>query len=52
MNIHKNARLTYVRRLEMVLQITAGGLTPGDAVVAQGVSATTARKCSGDSGGR
>jgi len=44
MNIHKNARLTYVRRLEMVLQMTAGGLTPGDAAAAQGVSTTTARK--------
>ena len=44
MNIHKNARLTYARRLEMVLQMTTGGLTPCAAAAAQGVSATTARK--------
>ena len=44
MNIHKNARLTYVRRLEMVLQMTTGGFTPCAAAAAQGVSATTARK--------
>lgn len=43
MNIHKNARLTYVRRLEMVLQMTTGGVTPCAAAAAQGVSAT-ARK--------
>jgi len=44
MNIHKNARLTYARRLEMVLQINSGGLTPCAAAAAHGVSAPTARK--------
>jgi len=44
MNTHKNARLTYARRLEMVLQTTIEGLTPCAAAAAQGVSAATARK--------
>ena len=44
MNTHKNARLTYARRLEMVLQMTIEGLTPCAAAAAQGVSAATARK--------
>lgn len=44
MNIHKNARLTLARRLELVLDITARGLTPCQAAVAHGVSAPTARK--------
>ncbi len=44
MNTHKNARLTFARRLEMVLQMTADGLTPSAAAAAQGVSMTTARK--------
>jgi len=44
MNTHKNARLTYARRLEMVLQMTIDGLTPCAAAAAQGVSAATARK--------
>jgi transposase InsO family protein len=44
MNTHKNARLTYARRLEMVLQMTVEGLTPCLAAAAQGVSPATASK--------
>lgn len=44
MNSHKNARLTFARRMEMIRQMTQGGLTPGAAAAAQGVSAPTARK--------
>jgi transposase InsO family protein len=44
MNTHKNARLTYLRRLEMVQDITEGGLSPSEAATRQGVSAVTARK--------
>ena len=44
MNIHKNARLTYVRRLEMVQDITERGSSVADAACRHGVSAVTARK--------
>ena len=44
MNTHKNARLTFARRLEMVMLMTAGCLTPCAAAAAHGVSAPTARK--------
>jgi transposase InsO family protein len=44
MNTHKNARLTYLRRLEMVQDITLRGLCASDAATAAGVSAVTARK--------
>lgn len=44
MNTHKNARLTFVRRLEMVKMITEGGLTPAEAAAEAGVSPPTARK--------
>lgn len=44
MNMHKNARLTFARRLEMVQDITERGLTPCAAAATQGVSAPTARK--------
>jgi transposase InsO family protein len=44
MNIHKNARLTFARRFEMVKQMTQRGLTPCAAAAAQGVSPPTARK--------
>ena len=44
MNTHKNARLTFVRRMEMVKQMTQSGLSPCAAAAAQGVSAPTARK--------
>jgi transposase InsO family protein len=44
MNTHKNARLTYARRLEMVKLIAEVGLTPAAAAAAAGVSAPTGRK--------
>ena len=44
MNHHKNARLTFARRLEMVRDMTENALTPADAAAAAGVSAPTARK--------
>jgi len=44
MNSHKHARLTYVRRLEMVRQMTQGGLSAAQASEAQGVTPLTARK--------
>ena len=44
MNTHKNARLTYLRRLEMVEDITKRGLSASEAALAHGVSAVTARK--------
>ena len=44
MNTHKNARLTFLRRLEMVEDITKRGLTASEAAAAHGVSAVTARK--------
>jgi transposase InsO family protein len=44
MNTHKNARLTYLRRLEMVLDITGGGFSASQAAARHGVSAVTARK--------
>lgn len=44
MNIHKNARLTLARRLEMVQDITVRGLSACAAAQAHGVSAPTARK--------
>jgi len=44
MNIHKNARLTFTRRLEMVQDITERGLAPGAAALAQDVSVPTVRK--------
>lgn len=44
MNTHKNARLTYLRRLEMVQDITKHGLSASEAARAHGVSAVTARK--------
>jgi transposase-like protein len=44
MNIHKNARLTYVRRIEMVQSITLQGQTVAQAATAHGVSEMTVRK--------
>lgn len=44
MNTHKNARLTFARRLEMVQDITERGLTPPEAATLHGVTAPTARK--------
>jgi transposase InsO family protein len=44
MNIHKNARLTFARRLEMVQDITERELSQGTAALAHGVSVPTIRK--------
>ena len=44
MNTHKNARLTYLRRLEMVQDMTKRGVSASDAARVHGVSAVTARK--------
>src|SRR5438270_1420582 len=44
MNTHKNARLTFARRLEMVQDITHRGLSLTTAAKAEGVSAPTVRK--------
>ncbi len=44
MNIHKNARLTLARRIELVQDITVHGLSACVAAQAHGVSAPTARK--------
>lgn len=44
MNIHKNARLTLSRRLEMVQAMTIRGLSAPQAAEQQGVTAPTARK--------
>ena len=47
MNTHKNARLTFLRRLEMVEDITKRGLSASEAAAAHGVSAVTSRKWHG-----
>jgi len=44
MDSHKTARLTYVRRIEMVQDITQRFLSVPQAAAAHGVSAATARK--------
>jgi hypothetical protein len=44
MNIHKNARLTFARRLEMVRNIVEQGLRRAWAASEAGVSEPTARK--------
>jgi len=44
MNTHKNARLTFARRLEMVKDITDRGFTQALAAVTHGVSVPTVRK--------
>jgi transposase InsO family protein len=44
MNTHKNARLTFARRIELVRDIVDRTLTPCAAAAAQGVTAATARK--------
>lgn len=43
MNIHKNARLTFVRRVEMVEDVIKGGLSADQAAHVYGVSAVTVR---------
>lgn len=47
MNTHKNARLTYLRRLEMVQDIVERGFAASEAAAKHGVSAVTARKWHG-----
>jgi transposase InsO family protein len=44
MNTHKNARLTFARRIEMVRSIVEQRLTPSQAAAQAGVSVPTARK--------
>ena len=44
MNIHKNARLTFARRLEMVRQMSEQGVSPSTAASVHAVSVATARK--------
>jgi transposase InsO family protein len=44
MNTHKNARLTYARRLEMVMDMAEGGHSAIDAASRHGVTPATARK--------
>ena len=44
MNTHKHARLTFARRLEMVKDLTEGGLSTTDAALKHGVTPPTARK--------
>lgn len=44
MNTHKNARLTFARRLELVRDMICRGLSPSTAGPAHGVSAPTAYK--------
>ena len=44
MNSHKNARLTYARRVEMVRQMIEWGCSAGQAAGAHGVTPATARK--------
>ncbi len=44
MNTHKNARLTFARRLEMVQEITESGSSVSQAAADHGVTAPTVRK--------
>ena len=44
MNIHKNARLTLVRRMELVRSVVERGLRPAEAAAEADVSEPTARK--------
>ena len=44
MNSHKNARLTYVRRLQMVLEVIQGRASVPRAARSHGVTDKTARK--------
>lgn len=44
MNIHKNARLTFARRIELIRDMTEAGFSPAVAGTMHGVSATTASK--------
>lgn len=44
MNVHKNARLTFARRMELVSDVMECRLTPGAAALGYGVSVPTVRK--------
>jgi transposase InsO family protein len=44
MNIHKNARLTFIRRVEMVEDVLHGGMPAAQAAQLYGVSSATVRK--------
>lgn len=44
MNIHKNARLTFIRRVEMIEVVLQGGLPTAQAAQLYGVSTVTVRK--------
>ena len=44
MNIHKNARLTFARRIELVRDVVDKGFTPCTAGAVHGVTGTSARK--------
>lgn len=44
MNIHKNARLTFIRRVEMVEDVLKSGLSDSHAAQLYGVSSATVRK--------
>ncbi len=44
MNMHRRARLTFVRRLEMVREMIDGPMSAGEAACRYGVGAPTARK--------
>lgn len=44
MNMHKNARLTFARRLELVHQVIQRGMSLGEAASLQAVSVVTGRK--------
>lgn len=44
MNTHKNARLTFARRVQMVQDMTKRGLSASEAAMRHGVTAPTARK--------
>ena len=48
MNIHKHARLTFVRRIEMVQQLISKKLSVPEAGVAYGVTPPTVRKLTGN----
>jgi transposase InsO family protein len=44
MNSHKNARLTFARRVEMIQDLTNSGMGISDAAIAHGVTPPTVRK--------
>lgn len=52
MNTHKNARLTFARRLEMVQELTEFGSSVQQAAADHGVTAPTVRKMAGPLLGR